>query len=295
MSGAGALGMLSLTWTEAAEARLRVREMRALTDRPFGVNLVLEWPMHERVAICLDEGVRIFSFFWGDPRPHIEAIHAAGGIVLMTVGNAAEARQMVDAGVDAVVAQGWEAGGHVWGDVATLPLIPAVVDAIDPVPVVAAGGIADGRGLAAVLALGAGAAWMGTRFVMATETRSHPRYRELLAAAAETDTIHSLLFDVDWPNAPHRTLRNSTVRAWEEAGRPDPGDRPGEGETIATDPDDTPIERYSSASPQADVDGDIEALSLWAGQSAGLVSDVQPAADIVRSVAEEARRVIDAL
>ena len=109
---------------------------------------------------------------------------------------------------------------------------PAVVDAVAPVPVVAAGGIADGRGLAAALALGAEAVWIGTRFVSATEADAHPLYRERLLAADADDTVYSTLFDGGWPDAPARTLRNPTIEAWEAAGRPAPGARPGEGDVI---------------------------------------------------------------
>jgi nitronate monooxygenase len=110
---------------------------------------------------------------WGDPSGYIEPVHDAGGLVMLTVGSAEEARRAVASGVDVVVAQGWEAGGHVWGTVATLPLVPAVVDAVTPVPVIAAGGIGDARGVAAVLALGAQAAWLGTRFFLAEEMPIH--------------------------------------------------------------------------------------------------------------------------
>jgi NAD(P)H-dependent flavin oxidoreductase YrpB (nitropropane dioxygenase family) len=295
VSNAGALGMLALSWTDPRDVGPVIDEMRSLTARPFGVNLILDWPETERVRACLDAGVRLFSFFWGDPSPHLEAIHAAGGLVLMTVGSAGEARRMVDLGVDVVVAQGWEAGGHVWGEVATMPLVPAVVDAVGPVPVVAAGGIADGRGLAAALALGASAVWMGTRFVLASETEAHPRYRELLLAASETETAHTRLFDGGWPNAPHRTLRNSTVRAWERAGRPATGTRPGEGDVVGTNSAGAAIARYTSLTPRADLTGDVEAMSLFAGQSVGISQTVRPAAEIVASVVAEASRVIDGL
>jgi len=294
VSEAGGLGMLSLTWSDPDEIEAALARMGDLTDRPFGVNLILEWPQEERLRQCLDAGVRIVSFFWGDPGPLVPIAHEAGALVLHTVGSAEEARRMVDAGVDAVVAQGWEAGGHVWGDVATLPLIPRVVDAVAPTPVVAAGGIGDGRGLAAVLALGASAGWLGTRFVMAAEAPALPRYRELLAAAVETSTVHSSLFDIGWPKAPHRTLRNSTVKAWEAASRPPSGARPGEGETVATWVDGDPIPRYAATSARIGVTGDIEALSLWAGQSVGLVDRVRPAGEIVRELAEEAASVLQA-
>ncbi len=165
-------------------------------------------------------------------RPWSSIAHEGGAIVLHTVGDVAEARRAVDAGVDVIVAQGWEAGGHVRGEVATMALVPAVVDAVAPIPVVAAGGIGDGRGLAAVLMLGASAGWLGTRFVMSAEAPALPPYRDRLAAADATSTVYSSVFDGGWPDAPHRTLRNSTIEMWEAAGRPPPGERPGEGETI---------------------------------------------------------------
>ena len=123
------------------------------------------------------------STFWGDPGPHVDAIHAGGALHAHTVGSAEEARRAVDAGVDVIVAQGWEAGGRVWGEVATLALVPAVVDAVAPVPVFAAGGVADGRGLAAVLALGADAGWVGTRFLLAHEASVHDEWRRRIQDA----------------------------------------------------------------------------------------------------------------
>jgi NAD(P)H-dependent flavin oxidoreductase YrpB (nitropropane dioxygenase family) len=284
-------------WRANVDAvRQQIRETRALTSRPFGVNLVLEFPQQERLAACLDEGVPVISFFWRDPSSLVPQAKAAGAIVLHTVGSVADAKRAVECGVDVVVAQGWEAGGHVRGTVATMPLVPAVVDAVSPVPVVAAGGIADGRGLAAALALGAAGAWIGTRFLASHEATIHARYRERILQAGENDTVYlENLFDVRWPNAPHRTLRNQTVDTWEAAGRPPSGKRPGEGEVIATSRSAGPIVRYQSCTPGRDVEGDIDALSLWAGQSVGLVSKVQPAADIVREIADEARSILQRL
>jgi NAD(P)H-dependent flavin oxidoreductase YrpB (nitropropane dioxygenase family) len=293
VSNAGGLGMLAPWRADIETMRRQIRETRALTPRPFAVNLVLEIPQQERLAVCLDEGVPIISFFWRDPASLVPRAKAGGALVLHTVGSADDAKRAVDCGVDIVVAQGWEAGGHVRGMVATMPLVPTVVDAVRPTPVVAAGGIADGRGLAAVLALGAAGAWIGTRFLASHEAAIHRRYQELLLRASETDTIYlDNLFDVRWPNAPHRTLRNKTIEAWEAAGRPASGQRPGEGEVIATSRSSGPIVRYQSYTPGADVEGDIDALSLWAGQSVGLVSKLQPAGEIVREIAEEARLIL---
>src|SRR6202050_1980769 len=186
VSNAGALGMLALTWsTPAGDV---IRETAALTDRPYGGNLVLASDQHRRLDEALEAGLRIVSLVYGDPAGYVQQVHDAQGVVLHTVGGAEEARRAVDSGVDVVVAQGWEAGGHVWGQVATLPLVPAVVDAVAPVPVIAAGGIGDARGVAAVLALGAQAAWLGTRFLLAEEMPIHEEYRRRLMEAAETDT-----------------------------------------------------------------------------------------------------------
>lgn len=293
VSNAGGLGMLVPWRADIDTVRRQIRETRALTSRPFGVNLNLEFPQEERMAACLDEGVPVISFFWRDPSSLVPRAKAGGAIVLHTVGSVADAKRAVNCGVDIVVAQGWEAGGHVRGTVATMPLVPAVVDAVSPAPVVAAGGIADGRGLAAALTLGAAGAWIGTRFLASHEATIHARYRELLLQASENDTVFlENLFDVRWPNAPHRTLRNQTVDAWEAAGRPPTGKRPGEGEVIATSRSSGPIVRYQSYTPGTDAEGDIDALSLWAGQSVGLVSKVQSAGDIVREIANEARSTL---
>lgn len=285
--------MLALWRADADTLRRQIRETRALTNRPFAVNLNMQFPQEERLAICLEEGVPVISFFWRDPSALVPRAKDAGAIVLHTVGSAADAKRAVDCGVDVVVAQGWEAGGHVRGTVATLPLIPAVVDAVSPAPVVAAGGIADGRGLAAVLALGAAGAWIGTRFLASEEVQIHPHYRERLLRANEDDTIYTEnLFDGRWPDAPHRTLRNETVAAWEKAGRPPSGKRPGQGEVIGTSRSMGEIIRYQSYTPDADVEGDIDAMSLWAGQSVALVTKVQPAAEIVREIAGDAESIL---
>ncbi|HUK67252.1 MAG TPA: nitronate monooxygenase [Streptosporangiaceae bacterium] len=169
-----------------------------------------------------------------------------------------------------------------WSTVATLPLVPAVVDAVAPVPVIAAGGIGDARGVAAVLALGAQAAWLGTRFLLAEEMPIHEDYRRWLIAAAETDPHwYANLYEVGWPDSPHRALRNSTARAWEAAGRPPPGQRPGDGDVIAHFASGESIVRYEPAPPMAGTTGEIEALSMWAGQGVALARQPQSAAEIV--------------
>jgi nitronate monooxygenase len=166
--------------------------------------------------------------------------------------------------------------------VATLPLVPAVVDAVAPLPVIAAGGFGDARGVAAAFALGAQAAWLGTRFLLAQEMPIHEEYRRRVMDAAETATRwYADLYEVGWPDAPNRSLYNSTAQAWEAAGRPAPGSRPGEGDVLAHFASGEAILRYEPAAPMIGTTGDIEAISLWAGQSVALAKQPQSAAEIV--------------
>ena len=287
----GALGMLSVTWRSLADVRRVIREVRERTARPFGVNLVLQWPQEERLDVCLEEGARIVSFFWGDPRPYIDRVHQAGGHVMHTVGSAAEARRRVDDGADVIVAQGFEAGGHVWGQVSTMALVPAVADVAGPVPVVAAGGISDARGIAAAMALGAAGAWMGTRFVATLESAAHPAYKRAVLEAVETDTVYTHTFDGGWPGAPHRVLRNPTVTR-SESGAAGTAGRPGEGEVIGHYAGGAPVLRYGADEPLAGMDGEVGAMALYAGESAALVHDVPAAASLVRDLVSQSREAL---
>ena len=293
---AGGLGTIPLWRADIDTLRNQIQEIRSLTNKPFAVNLNLNFPQEERLEACLQERVPVISFFWGESSKLVSCAKAGGAIVMQTVGTAKEAQTAVRNGVDVVVAQGWEAGGHVWGTVATMALVPAVVDAAAPAPVVAAGGIADGRGFAAALALGASGVWIGTRFLASTEAAIHPHYRERLLNASEDDTVYlENLFDIGWPNAPHRVLRNNTVTEWEIAGRPETGKRPGEGDVVANSKSIGQIVRYRPYTPSADTEGDIECLSLWAGQGVGLVNKLQPAADIVHEIDAEASAILKRL
>ena len=296
VSNAGGLGTLPLSWQENAELREAVRETKSLTDKPFAVNLILEYPQEERLEICLQECVPVISFFWGVDAQLVTRAKAGGAIVMQTVGSVEEAQTAVRSGVDIIVAQGWEAGGHVRGSVTTMALIPAVVDAVGLLPVVAAGGIADGRGLAVAFTLGAAGAWIGTRFLMSPEVTIHQHYRERLSQASASDTVYLKdLFDIGWPDAPHRVLRNKTVDNWELAGRPETGKRPGEGDIIATSKSTGPLVRYGCETLSEDIEGDIDAISLWAGQGVGLVKKLQPAADIVHEIHDEASSILQRL
>lgn len=292
VSEAGGLGVLQAQLHPPPLLREQIRQIRSLTGRPFAVDFILHHPSDDGIAVCLDEGVPLLSFFWGDPTPHVERAHRAGARVLHQVGSVAAARRAADAGVDVIVAQGFEAGGHVAGEVTTMALVPRVVDAVAPTPVAAAGGIADGRGLLAALALGAEAAVLGTRLLVTTESRAHPAYKQKLIEATEEDTVHTTLFGWGWPHAPHRTLRTAFVEEWrgkEGRGQESRPDEPVVGHTRIGGQE-MPLLRFMGFPPNRDASGDIEAMDLLAGQGVGLVADVRPAGEVIRAIAADAER-----
>ncbi len=291
---AGGFGILQAQLCPPPLLRQQIRHLRTLTTKPFGVNFVLHFRHAAGIEVCLDERVAALSFFWGDPSEFIPSAHAAGVSVLHQVGSVAAAVHAKQAGVDVIIAQGGEAGGHVAGQVSTMVLAPRVVDAVAPTLVLAAGGIADARGLAAALCLGADGAVMGTRFLATPEANAHPLYQASVVAASEEDAVRTILFGRGWPHAPHRTLRTPFVNEW--LGR--------ETETQGTQPDEpvigrsiiagaeTPIQRFVSMPPNRYATGDIESMALLAGQSAGLVAELRPAADILRETVSGAERLI---
>ncbi len=292
---AGAFPMFGASWDDPDRMGASIRKFRAASRQPFAVNLCLRWDQQRRLAVALEEGAPAISLFWGDPGAYLPFVHAAGAKAMVTVGSADEAKRAADLGADIVVAQGLEAGGHVWSRVGTMVLVPIVADAVAPLPVIAAGGIADGRGIAAALALGAAGAWIGTRFLATAEAQVADGYKTRLVEAQEADTVYTELFDLDWPQAPHRVIRNSTYQAWEVAGRPSPGRRPGEGETIAWQPDGAPVLRYSDDTVRPGATGDIEATCLYAGQSVGLVRDIPPAGELVARLVAETNEALQFL
>jgi len=295
VSNAGGLGIISFGGYPPPILRQEIRRLRALTKNPFGVNLLLQFPVEEHVNVCVDERVPVLSFFWGDPSPYVERAHAAGLKVIDQVGSVEAAKRSAGAGVDAIIAQGVEAGGHIAGQVSTMVLLPRVVDAVSPVPVAAAGGIADARGLVAALALGAAGVVLGTRFLATPEAAAHPIYKQKVLQATEEDAVRTTLFGRGWPNAPHRTLRTAFVDEWlkdEARGSEQRVDEPVVGESIFGG-ERVPLQRFAGFPPTAEATGDIESMGLLAGQSVGLVTDIKPAAVIVRELVAGARAIIE--
>jgi nitronate monooxygenase len=296
VSNAGACGVLGMGGVPAPYIAKQVKRLRELTDKPFGVNIILPLLQEGQIEVCLDERVPVLVLFWGDPRPYVEEAHRRGTKVFIQVGSVEEAQAAAAAGVDAIIAQGVEAGGHVKSTTALSTIVPAVVEAVKPVPVIAAGGIADGRGVVAALSLGAQAVSMGTRFLCSEEARVVRAYKERVVKSKAEDTVYTYLFDVGWPDAAHRVLRNKAVDEWEAAGRPASGRRPGEGDIIGTTlMIDIPLEvpRYGVFPPMTGFTGDLEHAALYAGESCNLVHDIKPAAQIVRDVVREAEDVIE--
>lgn len=293
VSNAGGLGLLQAQMAPPDLFRQTIRRTRTLTDRPFGMNLLLPFPPEEKIEICLQERVPVISFFWGDPLPYVEQIHAAGSRVFHQVGSVADARRSAERGVDVIIAQGWEAGGHVAGEVSTMALVPRVVEAVHPTPVIAAGGIATGRQLVAALALGAQAVSMGTRFLASEEANAHPDYKKRILESDEASTARTILFGYGWPNAPHRALRTPFVEQWkgkEERGQESRPDEPVIGQTVIAGRA-MPVLRFMGFPPNRDASGDLDSMSLLMGQSAGGIREIRPAARIVADIIEEAREV----
>jgi nitronate monooxygenase len=284
MANSGSFGFTALVHMPEETVSGELAKISRATNGRFGANLSLVVDQRKRIAAALDAGVRVFSLWQGDIEPYVRIIKDAGGLVFWTLGDPDDAARAKDMGVDFIVSQGREAGGHFVGIAPTMSLLPSIVDAAKGVPVVAAGGIAEGRGLVAAMALGACGVWMGTRFVASKESANHRGYKERVVAARATDLVETELFDPVGQECPHWVIRNSTFSKWEDAGRPPTGQRPGEGEVISRYPNGKPLYRYDVAAAWDAMDGDWEASPLYAGATVGLVHDVKSVAEIVGEI-----------
>lgn len=270
-SNAGALGLIGSGGMNADSLRDNIRRAKQLTDKPFGVNIMLMHPQADEFAkIVVEEGVRFVTTGAGNPGKYMESWKTAGITVMPVVAASVLAKHLVKCGADALIAEGTESGGHV-GEMATMALVPQVVDAVD-VPVVAAGGIADGRQLAAAFALGACGAQIGTCLLVSEECPIHPNYKAALLKAKDSDTIVTGRIG----GTPVRVLKNRMSREYvrqEKAGA-----------------DKMELEKYTLGSLRRAVfDGDTETGSLMAGQVAGMLKGVRPVAEILDELMEGCR------
>ena len=274
VSEAGGFGLIGAASAPAEIVREEIRKAKALTDKPFGVNIMLLNPNSEEVAkVVVEEGVKAVTTGAGNPEKFIPMFKEAGIKVIPVVASVAMAKRMERYGADAVVAEGMEAGGHI-GSQTTMALIPQVVDAVD-IPVIAAGGIGDGRGYAAVTMLGAEAVQMGTRFVVADESIVHDNYKDRIVKAKDIDTVVTGLST----GHPIRVLRNQMTKEYlklEESGAPF-----------------EELEKLTlGALRKAVMDGDIKNGSVMAGQIAGLVHKRQSCKEIIDEIMREAESLL---
>ena len=278
VSNAGGLGMIGGGNAPTDEVAQEIRLARELTDKPFGLNIPLAISEYadDIVSLCIEEDVKIMVIGAWRPGNHVARLKEAGITVLPVIPSVALAKRLARQGADALIAEGMESGGHI-GDVATMPLIPQVVDAVD-IPVIAAGGIADGRGLVAALALGAQAIQMGTRFICTTECTVHENYKKAILKARDRSTMttgRSL-------GHPVRALKNPMAHEFEELER--------RGITEAE-----LIEFGTGKLRLASIDGDVKNGSVMAGQIAGMVKDIVPTKELIKRIIAEAEEIIGQL
>src|SRR5271154_2788115 len=286
VSNAGGYGCLGASTMSSEQLALEIAATRALTSLPFGVDLLTAFPdtLTRNVELIIEGGASTFVAGLGVPTHVVDLCHDHGVLVISMCGKVEHAKRALDAGCDVVVAQGTEAGGHT-GTVATFPLVTLIVDAVGAsIPVVAAGGVFDGRGLAAALALGADGVWVGTRFIATPEARALPGFREGILATREDGTVVSRAFS----GKTMRVLRNETTDRY--------------------DADPSLLKKFPDQLAVAFNDGtfhlggdentpgvDPRREGYPAGQAVGAITSIIPAGDIVRSIVEQAERVIAAM
>lgn len=275
VSEAGGLGLIGAASAPEDVIRQQIRSAKELTDKPFGVNVMLMSPYADEVAkVVVEEGVAVVTTGAGNPGKYLKMWQDAGIKVVPVVASVALARMMEKAGVDAVVAEGTESGGHI-GAATTMTLVPQVVDAVN-IPVIAAGGIGDGRGMAASFMLGADAVQMGTRFCVATECITHANYKDKIIRAKDIDS------EVTGRTHGHpiRCLRNAMTREYlklEQSGAPF-----------------EELEKLTLGSLRnAVIDGDVKNGTVMAGQIAGLIKKEQTCKEIIDEVMEQAEKLLN--
>ena len=274
VSEAGGLGIIGAGGAPAAFVREQIQKVKAATDKPFGVNVMLMNPEADEIAqIIVEEQVKVVTTGAGNPAKYMEQWKAAGVKVVPVVASVAMARMMERGGADAIIAEGMESGGHI-GSATTMTLVPQVVDAV-AIPVVAAGGIADGRGFAAAFMLGAEGVQIGTRFVVATESIVHENYKAMLIKAKDIDSTVTGMSH----GHPIRSIRNKMTREYLRLEK--------EGTDFME------LEKLTLGGlRKAVMEGDVVNGSVMAGQIAGLIKKEQPCKEIITEIMQEAHNLL---
>ena len=280
VTNAGGLGSVALTWTPPENAAQTVHSIRAQTQRPFFVNFVLAFPPASLDA-ALEAGAPIVTFSWGQPGKLVERVHRSRALVGVQVGTCEGAKLARDAGADFIICQGIEAGGHVQSTIPLLTLVEQVSHECRNLPIIAAGGLADGDDIAQAMKAGADGAMLGTRFVASVESRAHDLYKQALVNATSQDTLLTTCFSGGWPGAVHRVLRNPALDAWEAAGCPPVGARPGEEEVIAENGLGKVIVRYDDTPAASDMGGQLLDCVQYAGLGVGKIHTIRTASELI--------------
>ena len=275
VSNAGGIGLIAGGNAPIDYLRDQIQKCKEKTDKPFGVNIMLMSPNADDLAqLCIDEGVKVVTTGAGNPGKYIPAWKEAGIKVIPVVPSVALAKRMERAGADAVVAEGTESGGHI-GENTTMCLVPQVVDALE-IPVIAAGGIADGRGMAAAFMLGAEGVQIGTRFLASEECQIHPTFKELVIKAKDTDSVVTGRYT----GHPCRNVKTKFAKKLAN-GEKDGTLSPEEFENLTV-----------GALRRAVVDGDLESGSFLCGAIAGMITEVKPCKDIVEEIMAGAEKLL---
>jgi nitronate monooxygenase len=296
VSEAGGFGLLGMVRESPELIAREIAAVRQRTAKPFGVNLIpfATDPklLREELAVCLDARVPAMCFFW-DVYPDIVAqAKKAGCLVLHQVGSLEDALLAESAGADVVILQGVEAGGHVRARLPLAVLLGEVAGKVG-VPIVASGGIADGRGLVSALALGADGVQCGTAFLTSTESFAHDYHKQRIVAAKAGETVHTDLFAINWPpNSPVRVLRSSVTEEAETLWGHHPDKLP---RIVVGEEEGRPLYKFGTDSPLRSTTGDFEKMALYAGEGAALASEIRPAAEIVASMVQEAETTLRGL
>lgn len=273
VSNSGGLGIIGCGNSPTEVVREEIRKIKSLTDKPYGANIMLLSPYAEEIAELLyEEGVPVITTGAGNPGKYVEKWKSVGSKVVPVVPSVALAKRMEKSGADAIIVEGTEAGGHI-GELTTMALLPQVVDAVN-IPVIGAGGIADGRGFVAAMALGASGVQIGTRFVCSDECIAHPKYKELIISSKDRDAV------VTGRSTGHpvRNIKNKFTKALLKMEE--------EGASVEE------LEAFGAGSlKRAAIDGDVEEGSVMAGQTAGFIKDIKPCREIIEDIMAEAKSV----
>jgi enoyl-[acyl-carrier protein] reductase II len=302
VSNAGGLGQLAAGAAPPEVLRELIRATQALTSRPFAVNFIIETiafgPLatETHLQVCVEERVPAVVFHWAPPPIEwVRILKSAGCDVWLQTSSIAAAQAATASGVDIIIAQGAEAGGHNRGTTGLFTLLPRMVDAVSPAPVIAAGGVADGRGMAAALCLGADGVCVGTRLVATVESNAHREYKRRITEATEEDIARTCIFGPEWPDVPMRVIRNRVVREWEgnDAKTPPQPDPPQTiGKTMLGGREYS-MPKFAAILPTPETTGDFEEMCLAAGESAALVTTIGPARAVVQMIAKEAEQILE--